>query len=91
MIGNDGSETNTLVNAHGSKADSESGARILTQEEVDEQIKNKINPLTRQLEDLTRLIEGMSTAHRQNFSSRASTSANSSVASPSRNMVTGGT
>ena len=33
--------------------------RILTQEAVNEQIKGFIAPLTRQLEELTRLVQGM--------------------------------
>ena len=42
---NDGSETNTLLSAHGSNADSEFEILILTQEEVDEQIMNYIVPI----------------------------------------------
>ena len=57
--------------------------RILTQGEVDEQISSYIASLTRQLEDLTRLIQGMSTARGPNFSPRAGNSASSSAASPS--------
>ena len=37
-------------------------ARILTQKEVIEQISSHISPLTKQLEDLTELIKGMSTS-----------------------------
>ena len=39
-------------------ADSESEAHILAKKEVDEQIRTYIAPLTRQLEDLTPLIQG---------------------------------
>ena len=45
----------------------ESKKRILTQEEVHEQIRSYIAPLTKQLEDLTRLIPRMSAAQRPNL------------------------
>ena len=41
--------------------------RLLTKEGVDEQIRNYIALLTRQLKELTRLIQGMSTADGQIF------------------------
>ena len=63
-------------------ADNESEAGILTQEEVDEQIRNYIAPLTIQLEEFIRFIQGMSTAHRLNLSPRAGTSASFSAAGP---------
>ena len=56
------SESNPIMSAKKIKTDSESGARILTQKEVDEQVKNYVASLTKQLEDLTRLIQGMSAA-----------------------------
>ena len=63
--------------------DIEYETRILTQEEVNEQIKNYSAIVTRQLEDLTRMIQGMSTSHWPNFSPRAGISASSSAAGPS--------
>ena len=61
---NNRSETNPIMSAHGNNTDKGSETRILTQEEVDEQIRNYIAPLIRQLEDLTWLVQKMSTAHR---------------------------
>ena len=58
---------NIPPNAQGSNTDSESEARILTQEKVDEQFKIYITHLTKQLGDLTRLTQGMSSVHRLNF------------------------
>ena len=75
--------TRDLLNADRSNTESESEARILTQIEVDEQIKTNIATLTKHLEDLTRLMQGMSSVHRQNNSLRAITTVNSSVADTS--------
>ena len=61
------SDNSDLQNARSSNNDSESESHILTQEAVDEQIKNYIGPLTKQLEDLTGLIQGMSRAHQVNL------------------------
>ena len=55
---NDSLETNTLLGARGSNTDFGSQTRILTQKEVEEQIKNYITFVTMQLEDLTWLITG---------------------------------
>ena len=65
------SENNNLLSAHGSNTDSESGALILTQGEVDEQIRTYIALLTKQQEDLTWLIQGMPSAHWQNLSPKS--------------------
>ena len=73
------------VSAYESNTDTECETRIVTQEEVDEQIRNYNVSLTRQLDDLTRLIQGMSTAHRANLPPMASTSASSSAAGSSPN------
>ena len=61
------SETNDLLNAHRSDAESGSQAGILAQEEVDEQTRTYIAPLTRQLEDLTQLIQRMWSVHGPNL------------------------
>ena len=53
--------------------------RAITQEEVDEQIKNFIAPLTRQPEDLIRLVLRMTFASHPNFLLRLSTSASSNA------------
>ena len=89
MSENDGSQTNALPKTNASNAAFASETGILTQKEVDEQITNYIAPMTRQLENLTRLILDMSTAHRKNLSPRAGTSGNSSTAGPSPNLVIG--
>ena len=83
------SEPNSIMSALENNTDNESKGRILTQVEVDEQIMNYIVPLTRQLEDSTRLIHGMATAHRPNLSLRGVTSASFSGASPSGDTLTG--
>ena len=72
-------ETNPILKAYGSNTNTESETRILTQEDIDEQIRNYIVPLTRQQKDLTRLSQGMSTAHRRKLYPRVGTSANSST------------
>ena len=42
--------------------DDEPEVHVLTQQEINEQIISHFNPLSNQLEDLTRLIQGMTTA-----------------------------
>ena len=71
------------MNTHENHTDNKSQTRFLTQEEVDKQIRYYIAPLTRQLQDLARLIQRMSTAHRPNLSPRAGTALSSSAAGPS--------
>ena len=51
----------------------------ITQDEVDEKIKSFIAPLTRQLEDLTPLVRGMTTASHPNNYPSTGTSASSLV------------
>ena len=82
------SEANSIMSAHESNNDNESETRIFTQEEVDEQIKNYIDPVTSQLEHLSRLIQGMSTAHRPNLSPRECTTTSSSAAGSSPETAT---
>ena len=88
MIETNSSEASDILNALREKTDSESETRILTQKEVDELIKTYIAPLNKQLEDLTQLIERMSSVHRQNLSPRVSASTNSSAACLSPDMAT---
>ena len=71
------------MSANENNTDSEFETRILTHDEVDKQISYFFAPLTRQLEDLTRLIQGMFTAHRSNLFPRESTSASFSATGPS--------
>ena len=66
------------MRAHGSTEENGSGIssenfggevseiQTLTQEAVNEQIRGFIAPLTRQLEDLTRLVQGMTTTRHPN-------------------------
>ena len=71
------------MNAQESYTDIKCERRIFTQEDVNEEIKTYIALLTRQLLNLTRLIEGLSTARRPYLSLLASTSASSTAAGPS--------
>ena len=87
MSVNDSSESNAVLSAHGINTDFES----LTHGEVDKRIRNYLDPLNRQPEDLTRLIQGMSTFHRQYHSIRVGTCAISSATDPSLNKLTRGT
>ena len=73
------SENKDMQNAQRSNSDSESEPNILTRELVDEKFKKCIAPLTKQLEDLTRLMQRMSRAHQSKFPSTVSTSANFST------------
>ena len=61
------SKNNDLLNAHSSSLEFDSEPHILTQEAVVEEMKNYITPLTKQLEDLTRLVQGMSRGHQVNL------------------------
>ena len=58
---------------------------------MDEQIRTYIAPLTKQLETLTRLVQEFSGVHQKNLFPWAGTSANSSAAFPSPDVVTEGT
>ena len=61
MSENNSLEASPIMSAHENITDTESETRILAQEAVVEQIGNYIAPLTRQLDDLTWLMQGMST------------------------------
>ena len=60
--------------AHRSNTDSDCEIQASAQEEVDEQFKNYIAHLTKQLEDLTRLIQGSWHGHQVNCQQTANTS-----------------
>ena len=51
-----------IVNASERNVEIETEVRVLTQEKVIEQIRNHIAPMNKQLEDLTRLIQEITTA-----------------------------
>ena len=63
--------------------------QTLTQEAVSEQIRGFIAPLTRQLEELTRLVQGMTTSWHPNFQPRTEHGTTSGTARPQSNLVTG--
>ena len=54
----------------------------LTQEAVNEQIRGFIAPLTRQLGELTRLVQGMTTSRHPNFYPRTELGTTSGTAMP---------
>ena len=54
--------------------------QTLTQEAVNEQIRGFIAPLTRQLEELTWLVQGMTTSRHANFNPRTELGATSGSA-----------
>ena len=56
---NNGSESHSAMKFCRTNENEEPKIRSLTQEEVIEQIKNFIATLTRQLEDLTRVVQGL--------------------------------
>ena len=57
------SEMNPIMSAHVNDTNNETEKRILTQEEVNEQMGNYNAALTRQLRDWNRLIQRMSTSY----------------------------
>ena len=71
------------MSAHEDYNNNGSEERILIQKKVEEQVSTYIAPLIKPLNDLTRLIQGKSPAHRPNASPRAGTSASFSAARPS--------
>ena len=81
MSENSSSGNDPALNCHEDEVNGESKARILTQEDVNEQIRSCIAPQTKQLDGLTRLIQGMPSAQQTNIYSRAGTSASFSAAS----------
>ena len=85
------SKTYPIESAHEVSTDEKSKTLILTQEGVDEQIKIYTPSVTTQLDDLTPLLHGSSTAHPLKLSPRASNSGSYSAVFPMPEMVTGGT
>ena len=82
-------ETKLIISAHEIGTRNESEAPILLKEEVNNEIRKYIARLSKQLRELTRLIQGKPRAHRPNVPSKAGTSAKFSAAGPSPNMMTG--
>ena len=70
MSGNSISEDNPAINSHETNEIEGPEICVSTQEEVNEQIKSSITYLTRQLEDLTRIIQGMTTASHPKYYQR---------------------
>ena len=56
--------------------------QTLTQEAVNEQVRGFIGPLTRQLEELIRLVQGMTTSSRPNSYPRTGLGTTSGTAMP---------
>ena len=85
MNENSGSKNNPTMNTHDNDAKSETESRILTQD-VRELRKSYIAHLTKQLEDMTRLIKGLSSRKQPNFYPRESTSASLSATGYQRDI-----
>ena len=83
QTGNSESDSNVSLNAHKSNSDSKFESHMLTQEAVEERSKNYMPPLTKQLEGLTALIEGISDAQKNPLLTTR-TSANFSAAGTRR-------
>ena len=79
MSENNSTESSPVRNAPECNVEDEPEVYILTQEDVNEQIGSHIAPLTKQLEDMTRLIQGMTTAQNPTSHPRAGTSASFSA------------
>ena len=73
MEKSNGPECNSAMNCHDTNENEEPEIRGLTQEEVIEQIKSSIAPLTRQLEDLIRLVQWLLVTSHPNHYPRADT------------------
>ena len=78
------SDDNDFQNAN--RSDSESEPHIMTQEAMDEQIKNYIAVLTKLQNDLTRLTQGMSRTHQVKLPLMVNTSASFSAADTSSDI-----
>ena len=63
------------MNSHETNEIEEPEIRTLTQEQLKEQIKTFFAPITRQLEDLIRLVQGLSVASHPSHYPRADTDA----------------
>ena len=61
--------------------------QTLTQEAVNEQIRRFIAPLTRQLEELTRLVQGMTTSRHPNYYPRTELGITSGTAMPQSDIL----
>ena len=84
---NSSSGNDPAMGSHEDEVSSESEAPILTQEDINEQIRCYIAFQTKQLEGLVRLIQGMSSALQPNIYPRAGTSASFSAAGHPPNTI----
>ena len=73
-------ESSPIMNAPERNTDEKLEERILSQEDVNEQIRSYFAPLTKQLENWNRLIQGVSTVQQPNTHPRVGTSASFSAA-----------
>ena len=69
------SEGSPAMNPTGTNQNKGTELRTLTQAEVDQLIKSFIAPLVRQLDDLTRIVQGMITASHPDYYTRTGTAA----------------
>ena len=70
---NKGSESHSAMNSQEFNENEEPEFHTLTQEEVNEQIKSFVAPLTRQVEVLIHLVQGLSVASHPKHYPRADT------------------
>ena len=73
-------EGSPIMNTLERNVEDEPQVLVLTQEAVNEQIRNHIAPLTKHLQDLIRLIKAMKTAQHPTSNPSAATSASFSAA-----------
>ena len=87
IMSDDGS-TEEIANGNSSENVEREVSEIqtLTQVAVNEQIRGFISPLTRQLEELTRLVQGMTTSRRPNFYPTTDLGNTSDTAMPQSDM-----
>ena len=76
MSENSSSGNNSAMNTLEDDLISKSETRVITQQDVNEHIRIYIAHLIRQLENLTRLIQGTSAAQQAKFTQMQGTSAN---------------
>ena len=90
IMSHHGSSDKTAIRSSTENADREiSDVQTLIQKAVNEQVRQFFAPLTRQIEELTRLVQGMITFGHLNSYIRAEFGTTSGTAMPQSDMVTG--
>ena len=79
MSENYSTKSSPIINAPKHNVEDEPEVHVLTQKEVNQQIRNYIAPLTKQLENLSGFTQGMTTDQHPTSHPRAATSASFSV------------